>query len=333
MDELFSRTARFYASLIGSGTEVEWGEQIASTEVYISVDPEFAGRPGAQRTLLAATNLLARCFGRVSVSAPDVPCVVDPVLVSRESSVRASAEALAHAIQGPVATTIVRRLGLHVGPNAPAATNAVAARGWEAWLWGPGSSPGAFGGDGNPLGSFSAALLGVTAVSREFIAQAGAEIGFPHDSARMRFGVGLGVVQLSAWDLFGEESAAPPWRPLHVGRAVFSSLGAVNGALWFLLAFAPDSVADVEAYEPEPITRHNLNRYLYATSEFPADGTKITAAARLVTATLQFSGRLDGIDAETIPLPAGALVISGADNDIARHATARRARGWLLSLA
>src|SRR5205823_2810024 len=88
-----------------------------------------------------------------------------------------------------------------------------------------------------------------------------------------------------------------------------------------------------EAYEPESIARHNLNRYLYATSDFPANGTKIATAERLSGPRLRLSGHLQGIEVEATPFAAGELVVSGADNDIARHATARRARGWLLSLA
>jgi hypothetical protein len=303
--------------------------------VVLSIHPAHAARADGQRLYLATTNLLARAFGRLEVAVPSgAALAIDPVMVPASGELRDAATAMRDAVAGPRTGAVQerRRLTLHIGPSAPRGAMAIAARGWRGISWKDGAVPDTFDGTGNPLGCFVASLLGGAALTRRFIETV--KFGdCPSAVQRLRFGASLGVLELSAYDPFLQRTGEPDWHAVDLGRLIFSSLGAVNGALLYFMASA-GITADITAWEPEPLVRHNLNRYLYALSDDARTGLpKVEAAARCARGTITLVGVREGVDTSDTPFATDAIVVSGADNDIARHAAACRARSDLLSLA
>jgi hypothetical protein len=344
-DELFDRTARFYHAVLRAGPLEQWARLMSATEVRITADESWIQQPGAQRLLVFLVNMLARCFGTITIAiAPSVPLVIDPVLVPPRDTLVDALRDMVMDVRGPAFAPEppLHPLRIHVGPKPPKVeTIAVAADGWRGVLWGRNAAPATFAGVPNAAGAFLAALLGATAIVRGFIeavttddpevAEDEEDVILVDGARRERFGSPLGTVQMDAGDFF-QMRIAPPWDGRNLGTIVLSSIGALNGAVLFLMALCGDLRACVVGFEPQPLERSNLNRYLYALACWvPTLKTRVAEA--LATAVLQIRAHARPVDGELDPFPEGATVSSGADNDDARHAAQRLARGPLLSLA
>jgi hypothetical protein len=346
IDDLFDRSARFYAAVLSAGSLEEWARLMSSTEVLITADETWIQQPNAQRLLVFLVNILARCIGTVTITiSTAVPLRIAPVLVAPRETLVDGLRDIAVDVRGPAFAPEppLHQLRIHVGPRPPkAATVAVAADGWRALLWGSNSAPATFTGVPNAVGAFLAALLGATAVVRAFMEVATTddkrlaedeELILVEGKLRERYASPLGVVQMDASDLFGIGDAGThrdDGRDL--GQIVLASVGAVNGALLFLVALAGDLRAGITGFEPQPLERSNLNRYLYALACRVAT-LKTLAAEALATPLVSVRAYARFVNEDLGPFAVGATVVSGADNDEARHAAQRLARGPLISLA
>jgi hypothetical protein len=343
-DAIFDRTARFYRSVLYAGTITRWAELISATEVVISVNPVWATQPGVQRLLVVLVVILARCFGTITIVGPErVALLITPVLVPKRGRLVAALRRIVSEIRGAnfVADRVRHRVRLHVGADPPKrAIQTIAADGWRAMLWGPNAAPRSIHAEPNVVGAVLAALLGSTAVVRSFIektttadpqaAQRGSLIRLT-PAIYERYGTPLGTFQLNVWDLFGFEEG-PTWSDWDLGQLVFASVGAVNGNLLFILLLAENVGADIDAFEPQRLERSNLNRYWYAISRW-VRRRKVKVAEAMSTARLVLRAHRSAVGDDLQPFASGAVVLSGADNDDARYAAQRLARGPLLSVA
>lgn len=346
MDPIYRRTALFYRTLMRAGTQQRWTELMDSTEANITVDADFAARPGAQRLLVTLCVILARCFGTVSIGGEGIDTIalrIPPVLVPEHGTLAEACRALIAAIQGTAyqRPSPQRRLTIHVGPRPRRrASQVIVASGWRATLFGPLSAPQSFEGEPNPAGAILGALMAATSVVRSFLEQvttpsrkiAPAQGRLLVDRRLYeRYAPPLGVQELSAYDLFGLDPE-PDWRPQDLAHLTFVSLGAVNGALYFAMLIACDLNAVIHAFEPQRLHRTDENRYWYAIDAHRRR-YKVAAAKSLATHRIRLEGQPLRLSAAHPPFREGALVISGADNDEARHLAQRLARGALISLS